>query len=264
MSGSSISASAGGSVTRIVILLVLIFSLWLTYRIIQRLKGGNRNEKAGCFSSGYVFLVVLCLSSLTASGVSMMVSTVHDYFSLPKYSATVIDNQSYRSKDSEGRYRTMYQPKVAFTDESGRRVEIDSNISSSEPKAVGSTLEVGYRSDMDSAKELSLRTLLLMCGLSVLLSIMGYVLALVLCYALGWRTDGLLQTGRMALFYLLLPAGMIFLFGGICYGLGQYFWGDRPDMPGVMVGVLIFFALVLLLAILGYMRMVFWPDGNEE
>jgi hypothetical protein len=103
---------------------------------------------------------------------------------LNRYEAKVVSVFSYQStcetKDSRGRtdrYEcTMHLPVVRFIDENNLPVEIVTDIASGGEPTVGETMTVGYRTGLQSAKEITLRKILGLLALAVILGLLGLLL----------------------------------------------------------------------------------------
>lgn len=223
---------------------------------IKILKRRSPNEKAGCIGVGYVSLIVFILLSFSIMLTGALGSFVLNIFTLPRYEAKVIDISSYQHTNSKKRTTTMYRSIVAFTMEDGTPVEIRSDISSSERGEIGEIVKVGYRPGMQIAEELSGGKFILMAGAAVMLLVMGYFVIAGIFYAMGSQMSAFYRFGMKLLLYLIFPLGMLFLLGGMGYAVVLYFTGQKPDMPVWAVVVCCFFCLVLLGAMLGYLRML--------
>lgn len=249
-------------------ILVIGFSIWLTYKFVGRTK--NEENGAGCIVYGYVFAVAFCLS-MFAFGIILGISkSVYSYFSLPKYEAVVIDNHTYQEKKSSTisssrsfqREVTMYQPIVHFLDSTGKEVKILTDISSNEPKEIGSKINIGYREGMETAEEFSFIKLFLMLGLIFIGGACIFFLLWATFYALGRDTTGIKIFGQMVVSFFILPVGMLGLLSAFTYILYEHFMGMREALPLWVVILLIFFSVMLFFSILGYIKDLFSP--NEE
>lgn len=243
-----------------ILLATIVLSAWLTYKVLKR---SDKNAKPGCIGFGYFFLIFFTVTSLSVSGVVFFSKTVYNYFTLPKYTATVIDHEVYEKEESynsNGRtsYRTvtMYRPKVKFVDNQNDTVEIYNDISSGEPKPIGSTINIGYKTGQNTAQEFSLKKLFLMCGLSVMMLILGYIVVAAIQYALGKNMQKTLKFGAKLVLQFLVPLGMITMCCLLSFALYQYFSGQKPDMPMWAVIICGFFAFVLFLSSIAYIKTI--------
>lgn len=238
----------------------ILLSAWLTWKVLKR---SGKNERTGCITFSYFFLIFFTVTSLSVGGIVFLGKSVYNYFTSPKYTATVIDHQVYEQEESyqsngRTRYRTvtMYRPKVKFTDNNYDTIEIYNDVSSGEPRTIGSTINIGYRKGQSMAEEFSLTKLFLMCGLSVMMLILGYIVVAAIQYASGRNMKKTMNFGSKLLLQFLVPLGMIAMFSMLSFALYQYFTGQKPDMPLWAVILCSFFAFVLLLSTIGYIKIL--------
>jgi hypothetical protein len=234
-------------------IVLIALSIFVAIKILKR---RNPNEKSGCIGVGYVSLVMFILLSFSTMLAGMLGSFVLNVLTLPRYEAKIIDISAYQDTNRRKRTTTMYRSIVAFTTEDGTPVEIRTDISSSERREIGEVVKVGYRSGMQTAEELSAGKYILMAGGAVMLLVMGYFVIAGIFYAMGAQMSAFYRFGMNLLLYFIFPLGMLFLLGGMGYAVVLYFTGQKPDMPVWAVVVCCFFCLVLLGAMLGYLRML--------
>lgn len=240
---------------------LMVLSAWVTYKFVQRMWPG---ERKGCVTYGYVWLVVFIISSLLFTFTGVFVKSVYAMYTKPKYKAVVVDVSGHTDKDSKGRRITMYTPIVAFTDNSNRKVTIETDISSSGKQRVGDIIRVAYASGDSRAADVSGTGIGMMIGLFVMLFIMGFVFFAAFRFAAGKDMSSVVRFGAGVLTYFIFPGVMLFFLAGLGYALYQYFTGQKPDMPFWAVGVCCFFVLVLLLAIPGYFKMMIEKNKDSN
>jgi hypothetical protein len=231
----------------------LVLSVFVAVKILKR---RNESQKTGCIAVGYVSLVVFILLGFSAMLTGFLGSFVLNMFTLPRYEAKVVDVSSYQKNDKRNGTTTMYRSIVAFTAADGTPVEIRTDVSSSEKRAIGEVVEVVYKPGMEAAEELSGGKYLLVAGGAVMLLIMGYFAIAGILYAMGARMAAYYRFGMNGLLYFILPLGMLFMLGALGYAVVLYFVGSKPDMPVWAVVVCSFFCLVLTGALFGYVRML--------
>ncbi len=109
---------------------------------------------------------------------------------LNRYKAKVVAVHSYKStcetKDSRGRtdrYEcTMHLPVVRFIGENNLPVEIVTDVASGGEPTVGEVMTVGYRTGLQSAKEITLRKILGLIAFAVILGLLGLLLRYIFVY----------------------------------------------------------------------------------
>lgn len=246
------------------VILVLVFSVWLTYKFVGRKE--EKEGKVGNIIYGYVFLVVLSISSFAFVIIGTVSQKMYNYFSLPEYEAVVIDHYVYKSKSSRGRSGsyytkevTMYQPEVRFRDVTGQEQEILIDVSSSQPREIGSKIIIGYEPEMETAQEKSLKSFLLLMGAGFIGLVCGYFLLWGIYYALGKDTTKIRNFGSMMLGNLIIPMVMLGLLGAFLYTLYEHFMGIGETLPLWAVVMLILFSVLLLPICLAYIYHLFVP-----
>jgi len=234
---------------------IIAASILLARKILLR---KNENEKPGCIGVGYVATVISVLSIMVFTLSAGMGKTVYHFVVLPKYKATVVDTRSYISETKhKGRIRKtkMFQAIVTFTDNTGNTIVVPTDIGSSSQVKKGEQMTVVYDFDADTASELSVRSFALIFGCCLMLAIMGYFLYAGLVYAFGGAIKPVFNFGIKAALYFLVPFGMLFLLGGLSYGLYNHY-GAGVYMPLWAEIVCIFFVVVLVFGLLGYINML--------
>lgn len=249
----------------------IVATIFLSYTVIRRMNRDNKRKEKnlGCFSGGYVTLVIGSLCLLFFPFVTILVQSTYAYIDYPRYESTVVDvesgweEQSYT--DSDGRSRTrdvlMHTAIIEFTDKYGQKVRTSNSIRSGSKPNIGDTITVSYKDG--KLQEFSFRAIALFIGLGFMLLIMGYCLLLIYNYAFKRSNVSLIDTGVWFGLHIIVPGGMLLMFSGMLYALIEYFLGNKDDMPLVIVFVLIFFCLVLFLALIGYISMLFGKKDKK-
>lgn len=233
---------------------MMVLSVLVAVKVLKR---GDTRRKPGCLGVGYIALIVFCLLSFATMLSGMLGGFVYHALKLPRYEAKVVDHHAFQDKDSRGRYVTMYQPVVVFTDARGREQQLKTDIASTGAPEIGSTITVLYEPGMAAAEELSGGKYILLGGAAMGLLLIGYFLVAGISYAMGRPMARIGMFGMGLLMYIVFPVGMLFLLGGMSYAIVLYFMGKKPDMPMWALAICIFFSIVLFLAFIGYIRMLF-------
>lgn len=249
----------------------ILVTIFLSVTVIRRMKSNKKkDEKLGCFTGGYITLVIGTLSILFFPFVTILVQSTYAYIDYPRYESTVVDvdsaweEQSYT--DSDGRSHTrdvlMHTAIIEFTDKYGQKVRTSNSIRSGSKPNIGDSITVSYKDG--KLQEFSFRAIALFIGLAFMLLIMGYCLLLIYNYAFKRSNSKLIDKGAWFGLHIIIPGGMLLMFSGMFYALIQYFLVHRDDMPLVIVGVIIFFCLVLFLAFVGYLFMLFGKKDKNQ
>ncbi len=233
---------------------MMVLSVLVAVKMLRR---NNSQRRPGCLGVGYIALIVFLLLGFATMLSGMLGGFVYHAFKLPRYEARVVDHFAYEDKNSKGNRVTMYRPVVVFTDAGGQEQRLQTDIASSGAKEIGSTITVLYEPGMSAAEELSGGKYVLLGGAFMGLLIIAFLLVAGITYAMGRPMARISMIGMGLLVYVVFPAGMLFLLGGMGYAVVLYFMGKKPDMPIWALAICIFFCIVLLLAFMGYVRMLF-------
>lgn len=258
--------------------IVLLFSLWLIYRIVRRIgaspslncfqkrrisiveharESRSGGRKWASFRYAYIFIMLFASLSLFSSGVKLLLDTGYDYVTLPHYAARVMDSLPYQTEGRQtGHLRTLYRVRVSFTDRDGCQRTLYTNVSSGEPRAAGEGVTVGYLPGMERAREFADNTHFFLLCISVMMLVGGFALVMALWFALGRSMAVLWSIAHLSVIYLILPAGMLGLFYLFSLSLYTYFQVGKPDLSWIGVGMLILFDLILFFSLLGYIRLL--------
>lgn len=234
------------------LLALLLFSIWVAFRIKQRLKG-----KSGCLFMGYVTTVVFCIGMLSLGVTYFLISYTYvkvETVTLGKsYTAEIVDYTEKEGVDDEGRTYVNYYPVFKFNTSDGKTITRESaeSISYSDLK-LGSTETVFYYSAKDRLTTLGATTAIAFCGTLLMAILLVSSFIGIILYALGYNMARFWKIAMGVLFYFFLPFAMIafdaLLIYALLYGnIGGAFWVEA---------LLVFFIIMLTLAIWGYLSMM--------
>ncbi|MDA8708556.1 hypothetical protein N9M10_04205, partial [Hellea sp.] len=213
------------------------------------------------FTKFYFGLILVVISNLFFGFCLFGASNTYDMVSLPKYEATIISFDSHWTeidqRDSDGnRYSRdvlMHTPMFQFMDNTGETIRQKGNISSGAEPVIGDTVRVAYKDG--TLKVITVTAFGMLIGLAVMLLILGYILIVVTCFAMGRKPPWVERLG-LIVFIIVIGGGVLFMLGGMIYGIFQYFQPDS-DMPLGAMLICLFFSIVLalsILALLGQLR----------
>lgn len=252
--------------------IAILVTIFLSYTVIRRMKqdSSRKGENVGCFTGAYISLVIGSLSLLFFPFTAILIETTAAYIEYPRYESIVVDvesgweEQSYT--DSDGRTRSedvlMHTAIIEFTDNNGEKIRMPNSFSSGEKPNIEDTIIVSYKDG--KLLEFSFSAIGLFIGLAFMLLIMGFCLLLIFNFGAGKSNKNLFKTAQSFGIYFVAPASMLLMFILLAYVVVQYFLGYKEDMPGFVVGLLIFFCSILLLAFIGYLKMVFSGEISDE
>lgn len=249
-------------INQIALVLGIVYTIWLTYKILKRTYSG-KNEKIGCVAAGYIYLIVVSISSLAIGGTvtlsMMLVSKVQTVSNGDKYEARVVSFTSYESRNSDDNgYTTMYTPTVHFTTRSGEVVEYELDYSSSGRPTLGDKHTVYYDDINERVTTFGLGTVALILAFGAMIAILVYLFIGMMIYAMNWSMTRYKDIGVIIGLAVILPLFMILFDGAMIYAL---FNGEEKPM-WVNV-ILVFFTLVLTIAIWAYLKNIY-GDGIKN
>lgn len=240
-------------------IVALFLGLLLTYKIGQR-RVQSGKESLRYLGFGYVFLVVTILmifaiGSAIGVGSSLYKSTklfIHG----ARYQAKVVSYTSYESHDSDaGTTTTMFTPTLEFTTTSGQLVEHTISYSSSSKPTIGELVTVYYDEVTQKGVSFGFGALALFVGALIFMIALVFAFWSVLLYALNYDMTNYFHRAKFIGVTFFIPLLMILFDGLLIYAL---FYGNK--VPVYVMALLVFFILVLSLAILGYIKMIFTHD----
>lgn len=257
-----------GQVFLVVVAILCVWSFVLTKFWLKRLA---KNRDSSKFEFAYLFVVVFSISSLFFPFTYWVSKAVYGLATKPSYDATIV---SYTSKwvdtertDSNGRkYKIktlMHTAQVQFKDDQNRTLVLDNSVRSGDVPVVGDHIQVVYEAGDQSAQEKSWRTGLLFAATLFMLFIMGYILVMIIAYALNRNMDPYKALANFLIFRITLPLGAMAMFGMLSYSIFAYFFLSNPQkIPIWAAAICGFFALCLLPLI--YHILTGWKAYKEK
>lgn len=242
------------------VILVLVFSVWLTYKFVQKTRD-KESDTTGCFTYSIIFMLVFALSLFFFGVLGGTIKKIYNYFSLPRYEAIVIDKQESPSSSRGG---TTYYHKVRFTDNEGKKLEILTDTASSTPKGIGTKITIGYQHGMEKADEFSRFKLFLLAGGSLIGLLGGYCLLFVLLFVLGKDISKVRSFGENVFQYFFFPIILLGFSGMFIYVLYEHFMGLREDLPLWVVILLCLLSLGFSSWFLEYIFKLFSKKGKDK
>lgn len=243
-------------IVQLALVLGVLYTIWLTYRIIKR-RSAEKNEKMGCMSIGYLYLIVLSISAL-AIGFSVMfsISVVNKIDTIrlgQKYEAIVVSFTSYEKQNSDDNgYTTMYTPTVHFTANSGDVVEYELDYSTSGLPIVGEKYTVYYDEVNERVTTFSFGGIVLIFVAFIAIAILVFVFLGMVFYAMNWSMTRYKEIGVFVGLGIVVPLIMFLFDGALIWAL---FNGE--EKPTWVYFVLILFILGLSGGLLGYLKMIY-------
>lgn len=241
-----------GQVFLVVVAILCVWSFVLTKFWLKRLA---KNRDSSKFEFAYLFVVVFSISSLFFPFTYWVSQAVYSLATKPSYDATIVSFTSEwfdtERTDSNGRkYKTktlMHTAQVQFKDNQNRTLVLDNSVRSGDVPVVGDHIQVVYEAGDQSAQEKSWRTGLLFAATLFMLFIMGYILVMIIAYALNRNMDPYKALANFLIFRITLPLGTMAMFGMLSYSVFAYFFLGNPQNIHVWAAAICgFFALCLL------------------
>lgn len=228
----------------------VLITVLLTYFFVKRM------QRKGCITFAYVGAVIFCINLFAVFSWMFMVSSSRDLYkaasSGKSYTAKVISFTSEEHYDSDkGRSYTMYQPTVQFTTESGRVVDKELEFSTSDLE-LGDIYKVNYNETNGKVITLGFTLIIRLVGAFIFCFLLTFLVAGLLRYVLGWPMGNYYALISKIGFNFFVPFLMIGFDALLIYAL---FYGN--EVPGWATALIVFFILVLSLAIVGYLKMIF-------
>ncbi|MGL4582045.1 MAG: DUF3592 domain-containing protein [Flavobacterium sp.] len=239
----------------------ILYTVWLTYKIVKR--SSDSGTRTGCLGIGYIYLIVVTISSLAIGGtvaLSMMVVTKSQtIFNGDKYEAHVVSYTSYESRNSDDNgYTTMYTPTVHFTTNNGAIVEYELDYSSSGVPTIGDKYTVYYDVVNERVTTFGIGTIALILAFGIMMAILVYVFIGLIIYAMNWSMTKYKDIGLFMGLAIIIPLAMILFDGALIWAL--FNGEEKPLWVNVL---LVFFSFVLTLGIWGYLKTMF-GDGLKN
>lgn len=249
--------------TKYFLILVLLFALYISYRIIKRMVG---DDKVGCASFAYVSAVYLSLCSLSLPFVIMTSTSLYRIITYETYDAVVVEVSTYISEDSDGNDTLMYTPTVKFTPKgSSEPITRKLGIGSGDPYYVGDSHTVAYNSDTGKIESKSLASILLLIGGLIFSLMLFSFVAYGIYYAFFDKLAFHIMDMVMIYFlYIIMPIGVLGMNAGMIYYLYERLvTGTKADDPTWVLIIVIFFVLVLSLVTVSGIKMLFSRERSK-
>lgn len=242
----------------ICILLFSLSALWLASAMVKRQFGTTTRKKMVIF---YWFVVIFSLNALFFPFVYWIGSWGMVHLTGNAYQGEIVSFLSAEGEcDDDGdTYACMkHTPVFEFSLEDGKRIQLPGDIRSTAEPGIGKMVTVLYETGASKVYERSLRSIGLLIGGGVLLTIEGYFLLLMVVYALGYDVGNFAALGVRAAIYGLVPLGAVFMFSAFVYVAYAYVFLNNPDGHPLWVAALCgFFTLALLPLFFQYLKSFF-------
>ena len=211
----------------------------------------------GCVASAYIGLIVFSVVTLFIGSVVMFVSQTYSLVVYPNYESTIVDvGSEWVEKDYEddnGFTRSemveMHTAVLEFYDGSGELIRLNNNIRSGAKPVINEKLTIAYRDG--KLHEFSLRSILILVGLTTIMIILGSISACFLLFAFNKKTDSAQAFAWGFVFYFVVPAGMLLMMCAMSWAVWDHH-ANNGDMPIWAQGVAIFFSFVIFLSFIHY------------
>ncbi|RYE00071.1 MAG: hypothetical protein EOP54_01565 [Sphingobacteriales bacterium] len=228
----------------------VLISILLTYFFVKRM------EAKGCITFAYVGAVIFCINLFALFSWMFMWTSCRDIYNVvssgKQYTASVISYTSEEHYDSEDRrYYTMRKPTVQFRTESGAVIRKPLSFSKSSLE-VGDTYKVNYNAATGEVITLGFIMIIKFAGSFIFCFILTFLVAGMIRYIIGWPMERYYTLISKIGFNFFVPLLMISFDALLIYAL---FYGN--DIPGWATAILVFFIIVLTLAVWGYIKMIF-------
>ncbi len=254
----------------------------ISFLFLKRLK-----IKVGCFSLGYIWLIVFSVMLLTVGAWSLAYNQVKNvYFAMTTgetYTAEVIDRVWVERKvDDNKQVRDIYSPIVRFITDDGQVITKKLEFATSRVN-IGETYQVKYDGDTGKSVTLGFTLIVLISGVFIFVVVLTLLSVGIILFVLNREMTSFFSVVKIFGFYFFLPLLMIGFDALLIYVLFNdsgttvtttfsvldsplettsetFAAGERPLYVNAM---LVFFIFVLTLGIMGYMKMIF-SNGKIE
>lgn len=246
---------------------------FLAITVILTLLFLRRSKQLGCFSFIYVWLIILALSATTLGAFAFMYTGVKQaHFALSNnetYTALTIDTiESGKSDEGE----TMYQPVVSFTTTSGQVIKKSLGFTTTE-HGIEKTYQVKYNEATDEMVTLGFTLWLTLIAPLIFAMVCVPIMIGLILYILGRDMEkfySFATTFGLAFFVpfmmIIFDALLIYAFfndnGGMVTTTinGRSSSAFHETRPFWVTALLVFFIVVLSLAIVGYISQCFTKE----
>lgn len=228
----------------------IVINIIITFFVLKR------SKKIGCIAFGYIGLVLFIINLFTVFSWLSFYSTIEETYGVltsgKNYTATVINYTSKEVYNSENRqYRTMYTPIVEFTTFQGDNITRSLDFSTSGLE-IGDTYWVNYNTATGKVTTLGFTITIKVVGTFLFCFIFMILFIGEILYLFNLRMDRYFSFLKGAGLYFFLPLIMIGFDALLIYAL---FYGNA--VPLWVSLLLVFFIIMLTLAIMGYFKMMF-------
>ncbi|WP_292008410.1 hypothetical protein [Chryseobacterium sp.] len=190
-----------------------------------------------------VFVFSLCFSAIFL-GVISAINT-------PIYTAKVVSQIGISDEKS-----TNIQ--IEFKDRNNQLITKTLKYNRDAPPKIGKTIKITYK-EGDDVK--TLQTARITIGIfSVFALILGIAWLFTVLYSLGQDYSFITKILVILTLFIVVPAAILIFIGILGWILWEYYEG-RKDLPQIAIGLCSIFITVLILAFLGYFKLLF---GNKE
>ncbi|OPB94778.1 hypothetical protein [Elizabethkingia ursingii] len=206
------------------------------------------------YASAVSYIVILFTVILTGA----VVKQIGHEFSLPKYSAKVID-PSYRVGVREKNMGVSeYRPLVGFADKNNHIINIPLNMASEERFSEGISVKVGYKEGMNYAYAFNPKRYIIYFGELVFMAIFYSGLLFILGYGLRnqYLKDKAALFATVIFGYLVIPGMMIFMALLMTKAMLGKLAGES-DLSWGGFFICLFFVIILIFSIYGYFIFIF-------
>ncbi|WP_282143349.1 hypothetical protein [Cellulophaga baltica] len=219
-----------------------------TILVVKRL-----GSQSGCITYGYIGLILFSINIFFIFSGSIFISTLKDTFTVlvsgENYTATVSSYSKEEVYDSdEDKYETMYTPTVSFNTKYGQTIERELDFSTTNLE-LGDTYKINYNKLDDKIITLGFMLFIKLAGTFIFCFIFSFLFIGELLFAFNKNMDTYYSIVKKAGFYFFLPFLMIGFDALLIYGLI-----NGNEVPIWVSLVLVFFIVVLTLAIVGYLK----------
>lgn len=230
------------STDNIYLLTFVLVSILITYFFIKR-----SGYKSGCFTFGYVGLIISIINSLVIISwlffSSAIKNSYNSFIEGDNYEAIIID---YDKQEGEN----MYTPVVRFVTKEGRTIERKLDFSSSDLK-IGESYKVNYNKKKDEVITIGFVLAFQLIGPFIFCFILSLLFLGEILFVLNFNMKSYYSLLSRLGFYFLLPFLMICFNALLIYSL---FYRNKLSLGiSLLIG---FFVIILTLSIVIYLKLL--------
>lgn len=228
----------------------IVITILMTTLIRKRL--GN---KSGCISFGYIGLILFSINIFFIFSWVFLATAVKETFlattSGDNYTATVVSFTTKKTYNSdEERYETMHNPTIRFITKEGRILQRELDFSSSGIE-VGDTYQINFNEQNNTVITKGFLMYIKLAASFILCFIFTFLFIGEILYVFKFKMESYYDLIKKVGFHFFIPFLMIGFNILLVYAL---FYGNEVPL-GVSI-VLVFFIIVMTLAIVGYLKMI--------